>query len=260
MKKLITLLLLVGMVALFMVACGDDDTADVTETPELLDVCMPADLQNGLIAYFPFSGGLYNDVVQNIALSFSTEVPAADRNGNASCAVAFDAANDSFLACTDPTFLNNLSQMTVSLWYQPQGDQVGNVSGYELLIGRDEGFHCPDTEGQWSLGLYDLRRAVFGHGNSVWEDAMDPSASTEWKHVTATWNQLDNTTKIYINGVLSETGSGLGGCENPPVATDNGVLFIGRYFTGKIDDIAIYKSELSAAEVAQLHQLSPCCQ
>lgn len=219
--------------------------------------CIPTNLNNGLIVYYSFGNGSLLDSKGGAHLTNTTTAHfAADRAGNLNCAYEFDAAAGTFLSATNTTALNGLTQMSVSLWYQPGIDQ----SEYELLIGRDTGMHCPDTNGQWSIGLYDLRRAVFGYRNSVWQ--VNGSQENSWYHVAATYNQVNNTIKIYTNGVLDDTATGIANCgtAGPPTVQDIGDLFIGQNFTGKIDDVAIYNRELNAAEVTQLYGLQPCCQ
>jgi hypothetical protein len=46
---------------------------------------------------------------------------------------------------------------SISLWYR---NTSTTGPQYEVLIGRDTIGHCPDTHGQWSVGLYDVRKPV----------------------------------------------------------------------------------------------------
>lgn len=158
----------------------------------------------------------------------------------------------------DTNWLNNLEAFSIALWYQPLSTQ----SGYELLAGRGEGLHCPDTFGQWSVGLHDMRRAVFGHGNSVWEQPTASGVTDAWKFLTVTCNKSDNTLKIYINGQLMETKTGLGNCGpgQPLGVSDGGNFYIGTGFNGKIDDVVIYDKVLTPGEISDLFEVDPCCQ
>ncbi len=222
--------------------------------PIAVPTCIPSNLANGLIAYYPFSAGSLEDFIGTAHLTNTTSAhPGSDRNGNSNCAFEFDSSNNEFLRGTAVDTLNGLTELSISLWYQPGVVQ----SDYELLVGRDDGLHCPDTNGQWSLGLYDGRSPVFGYKNSVWAGS---STEGTWYHVVATYHQQDNTLKIYRNGVLQNTAVGVGGCNPVPTVQDIGDLFIGKYYTGKIDDVAIYSRELTGSEVEQLFQLEPCCQ
>lgn len=260
MNKFFGIFSLMAIAAGIMVSCGEDDTTPV-DTPELIDVCVPSALQDGLVAYFPFTGGTYNEALNNLSVQYGEfDLPTADRSGNPLCAVAM-GPNESFLSVQDPTFLDGLTEMSVSMWYQPQGEWNQDVNdGFQTLISRGQGIHCPDTDGQWSLGLYDGRQAVFGHGNSVWEWNENAITNNDWTHIVATWKQTDNSMKLYINGVLVNSDTGFADCGQGPVTVnEEGNLFIGRGFVGNIDDIAIYNRELTAAEATQLFQLEGCC-
>jgi hypothetical protein len=231
--------------------------------------CIPTNLQNGVIAFYPFKNGSLLDIAQSNHLTNPTNAtPAADRNGNANCAFQFKsvAGKEEFLTETQPAFLNGLNAFSISIWYQPL-DTFRSGGIYEVLVSRGKGQHCPNRNGEWSVGLYDCRRAVFGHDNSVWANPISPNMfdcqaevnalTDKWHHVVAVKN--GDTYKIYFNGKLEETVNGDGDCSNPYTASDIGDFFIGRNYTGKIDDVLVFNRELSQAEVTELYQLVPCC-
>ena len=219
--------------------------------------CLPANISDSLVAFYSFGSGSINDVSGNnynlINITSATSGP--DRAGNANCAFMFTQANGDYLKYSNPAFINNFQStpFSISLWYKPLGIQT--QTGYELLIGRDTSFHCPDTYGQWSVGLYDLRKAVFGINEySLWQDSIGLNI---WKHLVVTCNGTD--LKLYINGIVTpntaETGCGI------PVPTLNiGDLLIGKGYNGLLDDIIIYKKVLTTSEITQLSNLQACCQ
>jgi hypothetical protein len=45
-----------------------------------------------------------------------------------------------------------------------------------------------------------------------------------------------------------------------PIFNNIGDLFIGKGFTGVIDDVILYNRELTVAEVKQLQNLPVCCE
>ena len=75
-----------------------------------------------------------------------------------------------------------------------------------------------------------------------------PLALNTWTHVATTYD--GTTARLYINGTQVATTTFTG-----PLATSTGALRIGgnavwtEYFTGRIDEVRIYKRALSAAEV-----------
>ncbi len=258
LKKIFFLILALGVFS-----CGEDDEFKVD--------CLPANLQNGVIAFYPFSGGSLNDESSNSnnITNPTTAIPSIDRNGNSNCAYLFDNTqpDEEFLTTTNSNFLNGLSQFSISIWYEPM-DTSRSGGSFEVLLGRGDEGHCPDRRGEWSVGLYDCRRAVFGHNNSVWTDAITGFSSgcqgevialtDKWHHVVATKN--GNEYKIYFNGNLDESETGNANCTNPHLAEDIGDMLIGSNYTGKIDDILIYNRAISQAEVTELFELEPCCQ
>lgn len=234
-------------------------------------VCLPANLENGVIAFYPFGNGSLQDrSLYNNSLSNTNASPTEDRNGNAACAYGFDneGGNTQFLSHSDPIFLNGLSSFSVSLWYKNMASDR-EVYDFEVFLGRGTPvMRCPNRRGEWSLGAYDWRMAVFGHDNSVWATQMPFSTwggtsvsagfaeSPVWHHLVAIKN--NQIYQLYFDAVLQESATGSSNCGTP--AQDTGPLFIGTEFTGKIDDILIYNRALSAAEVTALYQLPACCE
>jgi hypothetical protein len=246
-KKLILL-----FISILIYSCNDSDDLMKNQTN-----CLPTNLQNGVIAFYPFSNGSINDFSgNNYNLTNTTSASAGiDRAGNSNCAFSFTQANGDFLKYVNPTFVDDLQTLpfSISLWYKNENNPI---SDYELLIGRDTGLHCPDTHGQWSVGLYDLRQPVFGiNENSLWYSI--PTITTDWKHLVVTC--VGNDLKLYINGVLTTAPYGSGCSSNIPTL-NIGDLYLGKDFTGLLDDIIIYNRVLSQSEVTELNNLAVCCQ
>jgi len=234
--------------------------------------CLPLNLQNGLIAFYPFSNGSLEDksAYSNHLNNPTSALPTNDRSGNMNCAFRFENSlrfRTEFLTTSNSSFLNNLDKFSISIWYQPL-ERVIFEKNIEVLLGRgNDEKRCPDRMGEWSVGLYDCRHAVFGHNSSVWAKPITSSndcaeeyvaLTNKWHHVVAT--KSDTLFKIYFNGILNGTKSGNGACSNLHLAQDIGDMFIGTAYTGRIDDILIYNRELSALEVTELFNLEPCCQ
>ena len=100
---------LIGLV-LFLFSCKTEEIID--EIPEETIACIPDDLENNVIAFYPFSNGSLDDFSggENDLINSTTASPTSDRNGNTDCAYIFDNAINSteFLTTTDTDFLNNL--------------------------------------------------------------------------------------------------------------------------------------------------------
>jgi hypothetical protein len=232
--------------------------------------CLPTNLQSGVIALFPFKNGSLTDesLNGNNLSNTSSATSTTDRKGNTNCAFLFandSSPKDEFLTSTNSKYLNQLSSFSVSLWYFPL--KSPGAGKYQVLFGRGTGLKCPDRQGEWSLGLYDCSRAVFGHNNSVWAKNVTNSngcgneidaLSNKWHHVVAVKN--GNEYQIYFDGKLDASETGNANCGASFLAVkDLGDVFVGKGFHGKIDDIIVYNKALSAQNVSDLFKLEPCC-
>ena len=260
--QLLKLTPLITICIIFFASCSDDNE------PIQLDVpCLSGTLETGLLAFYPFYNGSAADFSSNSNdLNNMAAVPTLDRNGQVDCAFKLDnsASIEQFLFLEDPSFLDGLNEFSISLWYMPQ-DSSRSVGDYELLIGRGDTLRCPDRNGEWSVGLYDCRKAVFGRTNSVWANPIsgldctaELIAQTDvWKHVVIV--QVEDAMSLHINGEFQGISFGDANCINPPQVQDQGTLFLGKYFTGVLDDVLIYDRALSSEEIQQLFAWEPCC-
>lgn len=233
--------------------------------------CIPDDLVTDIIAFYPFANGSLNDLSGNghDLSNTTTANVSSDRNGNPNCAFLFQnlSGSDEFLTTANVSFLDNLDAFSISLWYQPL-DTTRESGDFEILIGRGIGLSCPDRSGQWSVALYDCRKAVFGRTNSVWDKSIsnfdcqqEINARTDsWHHLVATYNQQGEVMVLYRDGILQNYSTGISNCgSNVPSVQNIGDLFIGKNYTGKIDDLIIFKKMLNQAEVNQLLTMGTCC-
>lgn len=264
MKTLRTVLTVITLISL--VSCDKGNKTQVSPV-----ACLPSNLHSSVVAFYPFSKGSLNDISgKNRHLSNSTSAtPTSDRNGNANCAYIFNnkgSANE-YLNTTSTEFLNNLSSFSVSLWYQAL-DTLRDGADYEGLIHRDSSSYKWDIQGQWSMGLYDCRKPVFGRRefDPAWDTTYNWTYTCEeqinlltgeWKHLVGTFNNANSTISIYTNGQLIDSKGPLSSSE---FAYDNiGDLFIGKNYTGKIDDVIIFNKSLNLKEVQSLYYLETCC-
>lgn len=246
----------------------EQETQD-DQTPSDI-ACIPKSVRSGIIAWYPFSNGSINDFSGNghHLTNGTTASPAPDRAGNPSCAFGFHnfSSAGEQLFTNQSSFLNGLSQFSVSLWYMPEDtSRPGYV--YESLISRDS------LRGhEWSIALFDCRRAFFGRLNSVWQlatfkidsfncnDAVVANTGN-WHHLVATFDQtLNDEMVLYRDGQLQSrvNGSAVGG--NGPVSVrDVGDLILGALYNGRLDDVILYDRALSQQDVNRLFKLPACC-
>jgi hypothetical protein len=241
-----------------------------------LDTCIPENLSENIVAFYGFQNKNLNDISgnNNHLLNVNGVGFSEDRDGNSNCSARFSNEPEQFLT-TSAGFLDDLPDraFSVSLWYYAEGVEAD----FELLLGRARHdtvlLSCPDKYGEWSVGLYDCRRAVGSvHKKSIWEERHDiwedttthitskcrfesESYSNKWKHIVFTYR--NDCRRIYINGVMQETLQSAGTCGRQ--SENVGDLYIGHFFTGRIDDVIILDKEISQDEVTQLFNFVPCC-
>ncbi|MEZ4802803.1 MAG: LamG domain-containing protein [Gelidibacter sp.] len=260
MKKILFIIIFICS----FISCSDNETSSNNDDLNIqLTQCIPSGLQTNLIAFYPFNSGSLDDVSNSNDLTNLTSAsPAMDRNGNIDCAYKFEFTNGEYLTTNNTYFLNNLSEFSISLWFKMDVDSPG---GYSVLISRDESTSTPcDVFGQWSLGLYDIDYPTFGLMGSVW-DLYDWQGSTDiidfdqWHHLVATYKTTDNALAIYRDGILRDSSTGI--CDLPaaPTYQDIGDLFIGKFYDGKIDDIAIFNISLNQSQVTEMFEMETCC-
>lgn len=234
--------------------------------------CLPSDLGKNVLVYYPFSNGILNNIISptNHLINMNKVRFTEDRDNHPNCAVLFDKNYNQYLT-TDAIFFNEYQSksFSISLWYKPLDEK----SDFELLIGRsDSGISCPDKHGEWSVGLYDCRRAVASiNKKSIWSEtdtiwlnqniSGPQKCEIEIKNNTSLWKHLvftykNESRKLYINGILQKT---VQSNECGDISENIGDLIIGKYYTGCIDDVIIFNKELTFKEVSEIYNSESCC-
>lgn len=224
--------------------------------------CLPLNLQNGVIAFYPFSSGSLNDYSgYNHNLTNPTTASSTnDRSGNSNCAFNFIKANNEFVKITDPAFLDNYitNPYTISVWIKPSGTRDGG--DYEGIINRIKSDNNSLNASNWGVGLHDCRQTSFITCTSnIWEfvslgETNCSTASNSWHHIIATFD--GTACNIYVDNMQQNLFSS---SITNPIIQNFSDLLIGKDFTGAIDDVIIYDRVLSNSERTQLYNLNGCC-
>jgi len=208
-----------------------------------------ADINEGLVAYYPFTNGSTEDFSGNgnHGINYGA-VTTEDRFNNENFAYYFDD-NNHYIELSNP---NNLisNSITHSAWFKSSFTD-GEITGQDV-----NHFHS------------ELQINGSGQAHFWMEDQDDDDyqvVSTEaiiddsWHHVAGTYNIDTGYMAIYIDGILIDD-------ENhyfTPI-TNISNFFIGSedighlgsdYFHGKIDDVRIYNRPLSESEMTFSHFL-----
>jgi hypothetical protein len=217
-------------------------------------------LQKGLVAHWEFNGNTKDSTPNRRSgtLTGDAAVTANDRKGQANSALTIDGTGD-YVTLGDVTFLDGLSEYTVSAWYNftDISSQGPVVAKWRKSAG---GVDC-----NFLIDLYvSTIRTIIGQGTSC-GGAGDPSGSTistattadVWHHVVMTKTSTTHT--MYYDGALvSSLANAATFVDNAEplvigAKTDDGVVTADGADTGLIDDVRIYTRALSAAEVAALY-------
>jgi hypothetical protein len=221
---------------------------------------LPANLRNGLVAFYPFCGNA-NDVSGNNNNGVVTGAGlTTDRFGNSNNAYNFNGVTDKITVDDDPSL--NPQNISVSIWYQT--NDVSKIP--QSLLYKSNWDDASNEEYAFEIN-YGATGVVVGaikqnsscQPGANWQKTFTNLSNTQWNHFVYTYDGI--AAKIYINGVLVTTNNSITGLMD---ICPGGVLTVGAgwsggngigvpdYFSGKLDDILIYNRALNASEVQQL--------
>lgn len=83
-----------------------------------------------------------------------------------------------------------------------------------------------------------------------------------WVHVVAALDDVSGLHRIYLNGALAisitEAPNEHASNATEPFTLGNSPTFPGRFFEGRMDEVAIFERALSAGEVAEIYSAASC--
>jgi gliding motility-associated-like protein len=250
------------------IICKGSSVQLSVNTNSIFTVCsaasLPATLQNGLIAFYPFCGTANDESGNNNHGTVNGAILTTDRFGIANRAYSFNGSNYIIGSADNyPT-----ATRTISLWFYATNIGISNegptVIGYGGGNCGTSWFETIDNPGTPNNEQNTYQ--VQGHCNYesvVWNyGAVHPNNA--WHHWVITTSPAG--TKFYIDGVMvvSDTTfinetfvQGKDFIFGGPVSV-NGTGFYtdGNIYglQGKLDDIFIYNRELSSTEVMLLYE------
>ena len=220
---------------------GNLSTASDGSTPDnssAREYCIPGDTStcNSPIGEWKFDENTGTSAYDTSENNYTGSITSATwTQGKVGQALNFDGSND----WVDLGNLGNPGAGTISFWFKKSNINAG---AQYLLDGRS-------TATWWLLQDYVSGACTDASGNVCFKGLVEiPSSllsNDTWEHVTLTSNSTES--KIYLNGKLIDTGTGL--------ALDLRSIRIGTrytnsaYFNGQIDDVRIYDYIRTPAQI-----------
>ena len=210
---------------------------------------LPANLQQGLVGYWPFCGNANDESGNGNDGTVNGATLTEDRFGNAAAAYSFDGNDDINFGMNDEFGVITGVQRTFSLW-------VNSVSGGNVLS-KYEDYSPNNSNFLLAFNLSDSALRLIGNGTNFID--FDPLSIGNWYHVVGVYDGINNLNQLFINGELVAFGS-----LNFSNSVSTQPMYAGRvggepfYYTGLIDDISFWNRSLTADEVQQLYTLNAC--
>ncbi|MHC4249953.1 MAG: LamG-like jellyroll fold domain-containing protein [Planctomycetota bacterium] len=172
------------------------------------------------------------------------------RKGKIGAALAFDGVND-YVTVRQDSVLEPSNAITVALWAYATNSHAGTCA--DLV--RKAGPHQPGYLLRWSHGDGRLQFRFGSTPPTVVADAQPNSAYLNaWHHFAATYDSAGGVARLYVDGALRASMTGLSGS----IRHSDDLFIMGQdirshgSIPGAADDVRIYNRALSAEEVKTL--------
>lgn len=210
-------------------------------------------------ASYSFNNGNANDDTGSLNGTVNSATPSTDRFGNANHAYSFDGVDDYIDFGDSSEFQMGTGDFSISLWVKYDSTQQGciiskragstqNYSQYNISVLNDYQF------GGVSKKVYFFSRANPTVDRPI---VVSNDLSGAWHHIVIVCAYNDSTS-AYVDGqFVGANSTSLSGTQNHDVAGFPLVLGYSsesnsNFFNGLIDDVAIYKEQLSTQQIDSL--------
>ena len=173
--------------------------------------------------------------------------------------LGFNSETSDYVDVSNSSSVNLNGSFSIAFWMKPttwnDGTSQGIISKYDpdsdrgYIVYDDGSSNCGGDCGS----LLNFR----AHGASGTEDYLHSTASVDvgsWQHWAIVYNTATHTVKLYKNGTLDTTYTGItiGDMTNPTDMTLGFSQPWSGYFNGSLDDFRIYQNALTGSDVAYL--------
>jgi len=208
------------------------------------------DLENGLVAYYPFCGNT-DDLSGNVnnGAIFGLEVYAEDKLGNPDGALLFNGIDNYVQVPNSPSLENLTEELTISVCFKTFEYDVTNYNGFinswAVLLNKSTEVQLGTS--QFSV-LYDAPGTIyFATGVLATQQILELN---KWYNITVVYS--DSMAYFFLDGVLINS-------IDIEIIPNNMAIDIGRdvpgvteFFNGVIDEIRIYNRALNNEEISAI--------
>jgi hypothetical protein len=206
----------------------------------------------GLVGYWSLNGDAQATVGPDGVL-VNAPVPAPDRLGSPTGALAFDGSKSNRVEIPGGGGLSGAQQGTISMWVNWTGTQDGGFgSSFGAVLGRQQ-------DGVFSANIINLTAAdpaiaflEWRRGSGASITGTTPVGNDTWRHVAVTFTTTNS--ELYLDGVSQGVGpaGSLTANVTTPLAIGAWTGGGGSYATASIDDVAIWNRVLAPTEIQDL--------
>lgn len=181
--------------------------------------------------------------------------PVITTSGQFSNAATFNGVNQIVTVPDNPTLVfAPTDSMTLAGWMKTANPNVHILAKHTAVVG--DGYELALEFGYVVATAMDDNY----YGASGFQSVTGGLNDDKWHHAAYTYNATTGISKIYIDGALNNTRT-----ESPkatdPIGTGGDFYIAGdtynNYMQGSIDDVQVYKRDLSAAEIQQIFLHKP---
>ena len=226
-------------------------------------------LASGLVGYWTFDGkdmyqnvadksGLGNNGALQFGTSGNTSTSSMQVAGKLGQGLKFDGADD-YVNINKNVSLQGQARATISAWIKLKASPPSTLNTIYSETTSTYYSRCTlgiDSGGKVDFIIRDSDADPSGTRFDVYSNTV--LKANIWYYITAVFDSVADSHKIYINGVLGNTDTTARSAFGTSVTTniEIGNLDVNSYyFTGSLDDVRVYNRALSAAEVRQLYNL-----
>ncbi len=202
--------------------------------------------------------GTYNGTVVVSGTAATDHAPVPGTNQRSLNFTPGPPEPGAFVSTPDAASLRFTGPFTAAAWIRPTAYAVSPANNWSVIVGKWDWVATPGVINGWGMQLANDGKIFMFNGTTLayttpWSNGIVPL--NQWTHVAVVFDGAFN--RIYINGApdMSVASTAAPGPSNSPtlVGGDGWI----RDFTGNIDEVRLFSTALSAAEIAILHSGLP---